>query len=72
MWNSITFSLKKVEQFHFFWNCSTKSGTVPLCVGLFGYCSNYICGEFIMQQLFSLLSLLPQARRAFMHHIMCI
>ena len=27
-----------VELFHFLWDCSTKSGTVPLCVGLLGYC----------------------------------
>jgi hypothetical protein len=24
-----------MEQFHFFWNCSTKSGIVPLCVDIF-------------------------------------
>jgi hypothetical protein len=40
IWNSSTFSLKKMEPFHFFWNCSAKSGTVPLCVGLLGYCPN--------------------------------
>jgi hypothetical protein len=37
-WNSSIFSEKTVEQFHFFWNCFTKSGTVSLYVGLLGYC----------------------------------
>ena len=29
--------------FHKLWNCSTKSGTVPLCVGLLGYCPEFCC-----------------------------
>ena len=29
-----------MELLHKKWNCSTKSGTVPLCVGLLGYCRN--------------------------------
>ena len=27
--------------FHNLWNCSTKSGTFPLCVGLLGYCQKF-------------------------------
>ena len=35
-----------VELFHFLWNCSIKSGTVPLCFGLLGYCPNLLLVEW--------------------------
>ena len=37
-WNAVP---QIVKLFHKKWNCSTKSGTVPLCAGLLGYCRKF-------------------------------
>ena len=34
--------------FHKLWNCFIKSGTVPLCVGLLGYCPIFFGWRFFM------------------------
>ena len=45
LWNCSTFCRtvpQIVALFHFLQKCSIKSGTVPLCIGLLGYCRAFI------------------------------
>ena len=43
------FPSKKWNCSNFFRTCSTKSGTVPLCVGLLGYCPNSLFSYILPQ-----------------------